>query len=90
VTPDASVPHYLQPAFLNGTGSGSLYVGFPSDITERTRNIFGLSAVLPANLGTTGVTFSDCAATITDLGTQFGAPGIGWMERCESTGGGGS
>jgi hypothetical protein len=80
----AFVPHCLQPAFLDGAGFGSVYLGIPGGDTGWMGHEFGLSALLPADLGTTAVTFSGCAAIITDLAAQYGAPGADWQERFQA------
>jgi hypothetical protein len=84
------VPHCLQPALLDGLGEGTLYLGIPQDIvgvndlesfTGWTLHDFGLSAVLPGDLGATDVVFSSCSAALTPLGEEFGAPNDTWADR---------
>ena len=89
------VPHCRQPAVLEGAGGGTVYLGIPSDITGAndaasfagwTFHDFGLSAVLPGDLGTSETTFSACLASVTQLGTELGAPSATWAETfTEST-----
>lgn len=90
-----AVPHCLQPAVLDGAGSGTVYLGIPSDITGAndaesftawTRHDFGLSSVLPGDLGSAEVTFASCLVTITQLGSEFGAPSEDWAERFDDAG----
>ena len=94
VYPDA-VPHCRQPAVLDGLGAGTLYLGIPQDIagvndlepfTGWTLHEFGLSAVLPGDLGSTDVVFSSCASALTPLGAEFGAPNESWSDRFSATG----
>lgn len=84
------VPPCRQPTLLDGLGAGTLYVGIPQDITgveglasftAWTKHAFGLSAVLPGDLGATGVMFSSCASALTPLGEEFGAPTATWSDR---------
>lgn len=91
---DGSVPHCRQPAVLDGAGSGTVYLGIPSDITGANdaesftawaRHDFGLSAALPGDLGSSPVVFSACAARITALGEEFGAPSATWTERFDES-----
>lgn len=90
-----SVPHCLQPAVIDGAGSGTLYLGIPQDIagvndlasfTAWTIHDFGLSAALPGDLGDSGVTFSSCASALTPLGEQNGAPTDDWAETFTADG----
>lgn len=90
-----TVPHCRQPAVLEGAGGGTVFLGIPSDIsgandaesfTAWAFHAFGLSSVLPGDLGTAEVEFSSCAASITQLGGEFGAPSDGWAERFDATG----
>jgi hypothetical protein len=92
--PDA-VPHCRQPTVLDGLGDGTLYLGIPLDIagvdgltsfTSWTLHDFGLSAVLPGDLGTTDVVFSACASALTPLGEEFGAPSAAWSDRFSAEG----
>jgi len=85
-----TVPHCRQPTLLDGLGDGTLWVGIPQDITgveglasftAWTTHAFGLSAVLPGDLGTADVTFSACASALTPLGEEFGAPTATWGDR---------
>jgi hypothetical protein len=87
--PDA-VPHCRQPTLLDGLGDGTLWLGIPQDITgvdglasftAWTTHAFGLSAVLPGDLGTADVLFSSCASALTPLGEEFGAPTETWADR---------
>lgn len=90
-----AVPHCLQPAVLEGAGGGTVYLGIPSDIagandaesfTAWAFHAFGLSSVLPGDLGEADVEFSSCVASITQLGAEFGAPSPTWAERFDATG----
>lgn len=90
-----SVPPCRQPTLLDGLGGGTLYLGIPQDIvgvndlagfTAWTVHEFGLSAVLPGDLGTTDVAFSSCASALTQLGQEFGAPNPAWADRFDATG----
>jgi|GEM_PF-2458602 len=87
-----AVPHCRQPAVLDGAGGGTVYLGIPSDITGAndaesftawTFHDFGLSSRLPGDLGDAGVVFSACAARITSLGEELGAPSESWAQRFE-------
>lgn len=88
-----SVPHCLQPAVLDGSGSGTLYLGIPNDIagvdaasfTAWTLHDFGVAAHLPGDLGSSAVTFSACSYALTPLGEEFGAQGESWHEATDST-----
>jgi len=89
------VPHCQQPALLDGAGSGTLYLGIPQDIGGANDNAsftawvlhdFGLSAVLPGELGETDVVFSACASALTPLGEEFGALTNDWVEKFSPTG----
>lgn len=90
-----AVPHCRQPALLDGLGEGTLYLGIPQDIagvndlasfTAWTLHDFGLSAVLPGDLGTSDVVFSACTSALTPLGEEFGAPNETWADRFAATG----
>jgi hypothetical protein len=90
-----AVPPCRQPTLLDGLGEGSLYLGIPQDIvgvndlesfTGWTVHEFGLSAVLPGDLGTTEVVFSSCASALTQLGEEFGAPNEAWSDRFSADG----
>lgn len=96
-----AVPHCVQPALLDGLGAGTLYLGIPQDIvgvndsesfTAWTLHDFGLSAVLPGDLGSSDVAFSACTSALTPLGEEFGAPNDTWADEfsAESCGVGGS
>jgi len=89
-----TVPNCRQPALLEGAGEGSLSLGIPQDITGANDNEpftawtlhrFGLSAVLPGDLGESDVVFSACAAALTPLGEEFGAAGATWTEEFDAT-----
>lgn len=84
------VPRCRQPALLDGAGEGTLYLGIPQDIggandsasfTAWVLHDFGLSAVLPGDLGETDVVFTSCASALTPLGEEFGALTDDWGER---------
>lgn len=84
------VPHCRQPAVIRGLGGGTVYLGIPSDITGAndaasfaawTFHDFGLSATLPGDLGSSETTFSACLASVTQLGSEFGAPSPTWAEK---------
>jgi hypothetical protein len=90
-----SVPPCRQPTLLDGLGEGTLYLGIPQDIvgvndleafTAWTDHEFGLSAVLPGDLGTTDVVFSSCASALTQLGQEFGAPNEAWSDKFRADG----
>ena len=90
-----AVPHCRQPALIDGLGEGTLYLGIPQDIvgvddlesfTAWTLHEFGLTAVLPGDLGSRDVTFSACAAALTPLGEEFGAGNETWADRFDATG----
>ena len=85
-----AVPHCVQPAVLDGLGAGTLYLGIPQDIagvndsesfTAWALHDFGLSAVLPGDLGTSDVVFTSCSSALTPLGEEFGAPNDSWADR---------
>lgn len=85
-----AVPHCAQPAVLEGAGSGTVFLGIPSDIsgandaesfTAWAFHAFGLSSDLPGDLGVAEVEFSSCAASITQLGGEFGAPSETWGDH---------
>lgn len=89
-----SVPHCRQPAVIEGAGGGTVYLGIPSDITGAneaesfaawTFHDFGLSAVLPGGLGISPATFSACVASVTQLGSELGAPSADWSERFDKS-----
>lgn len=89
------LPHCQQPAVLDGAGSGTLYLGIPQDISGANDNAsftawavhdFGLSAVLPGDLGASDVVFSKCESEVTLLGEEFGALIDSWTETFTSTG----
>jgi len=89
-----AVPHCRQPAVLEGAGGGTVYLGIPSDITGANDaasftawafHDFGLSAVLPGDLGESETTFSSCVASITPLGSEFGAPSPTWADKTSDT-----
>lgn len=89
------VPHCQQPAVLDGAGEGTLYLGIPQDIsgandsesfTAWALHDFGLSAVLPGDLGESDVVFTMCESALTPLGEEFGALIDTWAERFEPTG----
>lgn len=89
------VPHCRQPAVLDGAGEGTLYLGIPQDIggandyasfTAWVAHDFGLSAVLPGDLGETDVVFSSCASALTPLGEEFGATTDAWAEHFTAAG----
>lgn len=84
------VPNCRKPALLDGLGEGTLYLGIPQDIagvdgiasfTAWTVHAYGLSAVLPGDLGSADVVFSSCSSSITALGQEFGAPNERWSDR---------
>jgi hypothetical protein len=91
-----AVPHCLQPAVLDGAGSGTMYLGIPNDIsgveglepfTAWTLHEFGVSATLPGDLGESDVTFSSCSYALTPLGEEFGtADPAAWVETFAPTG----
>jgi len=90
-----AVPHCRQPTVLDGLGGGTVYLGIPQDIagvndlasfTGWTTHDFGLSAVLPGDLGASDVAFSACASALTPLGEEFGAPNATWADRFTATG----
>lgn len=90
-----AVPHCLQPAVLDGLGSGTLHLGIPNDIsgengvdpfTSWTLHDYGLTAVLPGSLGGSAVEFSSCAASISQLGGEFGAGSARWREQFDQSG----
>lgn len=92
---DLAVPHCRQPAVMDGLGEGTLYLGIPQDIagvndsdpfTAWTLHDFGLSAVLPGDLGASAVTFGSCTSALTPLGEEFGAPNETWADRFSATG----
>jgi hypothetical protein len=89
-----AVPRCRQPAVLEGAGGGTVYLGIPSDITGAndaasftawTFHDFGLSAVLPGELGESETTFSSCVASITPLGSEFGAPSPTWADTASDS-----
>ncbi len=89
------VPHCQQPALLDGAGNGTLYLGIPQDIggandsasfTAWVLHDFGLTAVLPGDLGETDVVFSACSSALTPLGEEFGALTDDWVEKFSATG----
>lgn len=77
------VPHCLQPAVLDGAGGGTAYLGVAGSGTGWTLHDYGVSATLPGDLGASTIVFSECQATVTELGEQFGALQAGWEERFE-------
>ncbi len=90
-----AVPRCSQPTVLDGLGEGTLYLGIPQDIggvddlasfTGWTVHDFGLSAVLPGDLGASDVAFTACASALTPLGEELGAPNGAWAERFSATG----
>jgi hypothetical protein len=85
-----AVPPCRQPTLLDGLGEGSLYLGIPQDIvgvndlasfTGWSVHDYGLSAVLPGDLGTAEVAFSSCASALTQLGEELGAPNEAWSDK---------
>jgi hypothetical protein len=89
------VPHCRQPALLDGAGEGTLYLGIPQDIggandsasfTAWVLHDFGLSAVLPGDLGESDVVFTSCASALTPLGEEFGALIDDWAETFTPSG----
>ena len=89
------MPPCRQPTLLDGLGEGTLYLGIPQDITGVNDlasftgwavHEFGLSAVLPGDLGSTDVVFSSCASALTQLGEELGAPNEAWSDRFDATG----
>lgn len=89
------LPHCQQPAVLDGAGEGTLYLGIPQDIsgandsasfTAWALHDFGLSAMLPGDLGESDVVFSMCEAALTPLGEEFGALIDTWAESFGPTG----
>jgi hypothetical protein len=89
------LPHCQQPAVLDGAGEGTLYLGIPQDISGANDNAsftawavhdFGLSAVLPGELGASDVAFTKCESAVTLLGEEFGALIDSWTETFTSTG----
>jgi len=92
---DDYLPHCQQPAVLDGAGDGILYLGIPQDINGANDSAsfsawavhaFGLSAVLPGDLGESDVVFSKCESELTLLGEEFGALIDTWAERFDATG----
>lgn len=86
------VPPCRQPAVLDGAGRGTVYLGIPQDIvgidgadpfTAWTRHAFGVTAILPGDLGDSGVVFSACTAALTPLGEEFGVDPADWAETTE-------
>ncbi|GHF14924.1 hypothetical protein [Pseudolysinimonas yzui] len=89
------VPHCQQPAVLDGAGAGTLYLGIPQDIAGANDNAsftawalhdFGMTAVLPGDLGASDVEFSMCESEVTLLGEEFGAVIESWAEGFSSAG----
>lgn len=90
-----AVPHCRQPTVIDGLGEGSVYLGIPQDIagvdglasfTAWTIHRFGVTAMLPGDLGATDVEFSSCASALTELGEEFGASPESWVETFTADG----
>ena len=88
-------PRCQQPALLDGAGSGILYLGIPQDISGANdapsfsawaMHDFGLSAVLPDDLGESDVAFTMCESEVTLLGEEFGASIGTWENGFTSSG----
>jgi hypothetical protein len=89
------LPHCQQPALLDGAGDGILYLGIPQDIsgandsasfTAWALHDFGVSAVLPGDLGESDVVLTMCESALTPLGEEFGAAIDTWADRFTPSG----
>jgi hypothetical protein len=92
---DDFLPRCQQPALRDGAGDGILYLGIPQDINGANdspsfsawaHHEFGLSAVLPGDLGESDVVFTMCETELTPLGEEFGASIDTWADRFSPTG----
>ncbi|MEZ5190373.1 MAG: hypothetical protein R2717_05585 [Schumannella sp.] len=88
------VPHCAQPALLIKAGTGSIYVGIPGDLDGDANGTppfggwanrkYGVNANQPGDNPASPVTFSQCEYTVTQLGTELGAPTASWQEDFQS------
>ena len=82
--PGYYVPHCLQNTFLNGPGSGSVYLGYDGDaaaLTAWAKSYYGVTFDgFGEPTDPSKVTLSDCTQTVTPLGVSTGAPADGFNE----------
>ena len=82
--PGYYVPHCLQNTFLNGPGSGSVYLGFEGDAGALTAWANSYYGVTFDGFGEptppSAVSLTDCTQQVTPLGVSSGAPAGGFGE----------
>jgi hypothetical protein len=84
--PASYEPNCVQRAFLDGPGSGAVYLGYQADSAANppysgwSKEGYGFDFNLPKKLANpAAITVSDCQSVITPLGDATGAPNAAWV-----------